>query len=1760
MKVKYLILCLLFLLSKVNSLSDTIQEEIHDDSQFPKVVVLDDQSVLVFSKIVGLNKCLETKLDKKGETVYSYIPHDQGLAGSDILTSPHSATNQYPILVGHGGLSYEQITRYIQGQSPSTMKEPKSKYFIHKSVVALKCGKLLIAGIKEESNDKYQVDVNLYDPKNNTYGSGGLSFDANGKMVSCYEQKENQVYCAYVDQQYPYVSKLMLQYIEVNPTANTLTSKGSQVIKTFFTVFNYLKAVNFNDNQAFIVFRVGNGDTKKTYGNSGRDLYYYHYELSKEETLVSGIRYDKLKSECRYRKDVEDESIEVAVLSEKSIYIACETDLGKLKGYILYPGNTLIDEFYFNNFEGTDIRNPAFAKFEKSLGIFYTHINANQNYNVYFHLMNYPECVSYFNNRIIKIPRHYSKSYDFVGKVFMNNPYPANRANEKIEVKFGNYSNVIIINPKDGNKTVVPGLSYDPDNLILLITPGNIEGIFSLSYTATRKDNLDGLIEGKTCKLTFNVPKCLDQCYSCTDLGTEEKHKCLGCINDSYYVEPYDGAYEDQDGYGIPHNCEKCNESCYNCYNKFELKPKPNTNCKKCDYENGYYHFFDDEKICISIGTQDYWEDVFNRSMYLDKTPEDDETKWRWRYCHENCETCSGPGTDEDNQCDTCKVPLHFFCNQTKGNGIPGSCHADCEGNGFFVTEKEGMEKCCPCLNDCKVCSNETTCDECYKPFYIAAPNKDACVEDCGYCYAKDNISFPVWKCVNCKKDFTPERYNLNGTCYETIPLMEYEDPDIKGKPHHIVDETCNWLFGCKKGCHKCNTWYTDNCIECSPNYYKEDFFNSTEPPTFKCFSEKVCQGVEKYPFNESLEIGGVPKNMNGLLVCYNCRLREGTYRQVEDNFVCGPRPKGTYIDIPHYNKLSKCYFRCKTCEEFGNACMHNCLTCKDPSVYCLYPYNKTSVEGQCSRCPIHHCGTYPYYHDYDRAQELGLDDDNCGEDCDICLYNRSCTEKYPFYVVATRECVEVCGFNEIMGQSCVMDQASALDVFMNDPFNISKTNKELNQLDNIKKLIEVAIIQRYSAELNINVTILSQTIDKYIGNGKAFNLPNNTIIFGNDNNIIEFTTSEIELLRLLSSKKEEKEEKEKSNDSPSNKNQETTEPAKTTPTIKQTEPDSTTSTTKPTTKPTTQPEPDTTTQTTKPTTKPTTQTEPETTKPTTKPTTQTEPDTTTQTTKPTTKPTTQPEPDTTKQTTQSETDNIKSTVPIVDPNKNSIINITECENLLKVHYKLSVDEKLVIIKGNTFKQYSQYYGSDVSYHLFSTSLMEILDINICVDAGIRVIITDFFNAGNLLISPSFQNKISSVVDDGYDVFSPESNFYYDICTPFTNEFGFDVLLDQRRTDYFQETLNICKDGCNFVGYNATSNGFSCSCPIKESGTEKEIITKELPKDFYKTHTLSNIKVFKCASEVFSAKGQKKNFGSYTLLACLASFTGVMVFYFLKGSKLLSGLISSIEKNALPNPPKKDKENENENREEIINNNEEPPSNEREQNVEDAHPDDLYNDVIFDNADFEEVKDKDDRSYLKLYWSLLKRKQLFIFTFYTHHDYNLRIVKIALFILFISFYFTYTALFFNDSIMRNIYIYKGNTDAAVHVPNIIFSSLSCLIMSILVNLVGLTQRDILQIKKDRSLKKAIMNKIKIKTIILFSVSAALIVLFWYYVAAFCAIFKNSQGHYFINVLVAFIVCNIWPCVTSLIAPALRIYSFKKDKSWVYKISKIVAYI
>jgi uncharacterized membrane protein len=337
----------------------------------------------------------------------------------------------------------------------------------------------------------------------------------------------------------------------------------------------------------------------------------------------------------------------------------------------------------------------------------------------------------------------------------------------------------------------------------------------------------------------------------------------------------------------------------------------------------------------------------------------------------------------------------------------------------------------------------------------------------------------------------------------------------------------------------------------------------------------------------------------------------------------------------------------------------------------------------------------------------------------------------------------------------------------------------------------------------------------------------------------------------------------------------------------------------------------------------------------------------------------------------------------------------------------------------------------------------------------------------------------------------------------------------------------------------------------------------------------SNIAVFKCATNVFSAEGQKNNFGSYILLASLAFFIGVLVFHFVKERNKSMDLIFKD----LANPPKgkeddkKDekktkKENKDKRKGKVAPSDRKRPESRvpisKNTNIEIPGKDLAYSDYDYLFLPYAIVISKDVLSYLMTYWNYLKFKQIILFTFFTQTKGILRTTKIALFILFIAFYMAFTALFFNDSIMRALYIYKGNANAAVHIPNIILSSICSFIAGLIVRYVCLNERDISKVlsenhPEDREeMAKKVKKSSKIKLLILYAVSGVLILLCWYYVSAFCAIFKNSQKNYLINFFVCFLVCNLWPFVTCWIPTIMRKKALENHNECLYKASQIVS--
>jgi hypothetical protein len=122
------------------------------------------------------------------------------------------------------------------------------------------------------------------------------------------------------------------------------------------------------------------------------------------------------------------------------------------------------------------------------------------------------------------------------------------------------------------------------------------------------------------------------------------------------------------------------------------------------------------------------------------------------------------------------------------------------------------------------------------------------------------------------------------------------------------------------------------------------------------------------------------------------------------------------------------------------------------------------------------------------------------------------------------------------------------------------------------------------------------------------------------------------------------------------------------------------------------------------------------------------------------------------------------------------------------------------------------------------------------------------------------------------------------------------------------------------------------------------------------------------------------------------------------------------------------------------------------------------NDYELNTLTYEIALIKDKRTYFQYYWSLLKKKQLILFTILPANDYNLISLKIALFLSSFSLYFTINAFFFSDETMHKIHIGNGAFNLLYQIPQIFLSSIISSIVNMVLKLLSLSEKNILNLK------------------------------------------------------------------------------------------------
>ena len=127
----------------------------------------------------------------------------------------------------------------------------------------------------------------------------------------------------------------------------------------------------------------------------------------------------------------------------------------------------------------------------------------------------------------------------------------------------------------------------------------------------------------------------------------------------------------------------------------------------------------------------------------------------------------------------------------------------------------------------------------------------------------------------------------------------------------------------------------------------------------------------------------------------------------------------------------------------------------------------------------------------------------------------------------------------------------------------------------------------------------------------------------------------------------------------------------------------------------------------------------------------------------------------------------------------------------------------------------------------------------------------------------------------------------------------------------------------------------------------------------------------------------------------------------------------------------------------------------------------LLIDEEINDLPYESAIQTDKRSFCQYYISLLKTKHNIFFSFCYNKDYNSTIIKIDLFFISFSLFYTVNALFFTDETIHKIYENEGSFDIIYQLPKIIYSSLISTIIDLILKIFALYNDSIITFKKEK---------------------------------------------------------------------------------------------
>ena len=219
------------------------------------------------------------------------------------------------------------------------------------------------------------------------------------------------------------------------------------------------------------------------------------------------------------------------------------------------------------------------------------------------------------------------------------------------------------------------------------------------------------------------------------------------------------------------------------------------------------------------------------------------------------------------------------------------------------------------------------------------------------------------------------------------------------------------------------------------------------------------------------------------------------------------------------------------------------------------------------------------------------------------------------------------------------------------------------------------------------------------------------------------------------------------------------------------------------------------------------------------------------------------------------------------------------------------------------------------------------------------------------------------------------------------------------------------------------------------------------------------------------------------------------------------------------------------------------------------------------NMEYDEAICYDQRTFLQIYWDLLSREHIIIFTFIICNDYNIAYIKYARFIFLFATDMAMNVFFFSDESMHKIFLNYGKYNFIQQIPQIVYTTIISQLIEVFLCYLSLTDKYIYQIKSfDESYNVnsilGILKCLKLKLVFFFIFTSIFFGFYWYTVAAFCAVYENTQITFLKDSLLSFLLGILYPIALYLIPASLRVCVLRHPKQnlkCIYKLSDVIPF-